>query len=91
VTTAEEAIKQARDATGYSPDAYEGGVEELIAYKDQLEEEVTRLAKPLDWIARWVPREDDWGSAAGFMESVAGLLDAHAIDRPEHYEVEAPR
>lgn len=36
-------------------------------------------------IAQGVPREDEWRSAADFMEHVAGTLDRFGVERPEHY------
>jgi len=42
----------------------------------------------LDVIASGVPREDEWDSAADFMEAVAEGLDRAGITRPDHYPEE---
>lgn len=44
-----------------------------------------RFVKALGDIAEGVPREEEWASAAGFMEYVAGVLDQHGIARPQVY------
>ena len=36
-------------------------------------------------IAAALPREDEWRSAADFMEYAASVLDAAGIKRPDHY------
>jgi len=36
-------------------------------------------------IAEGVPRDDEWRSAASFIEHVCGILDRHGIERPKHY------
>lgn len=36
-------------------------------------------------IAAMLPREDEWRSAADFMEATAAILDRHGVERPEHY------
>jgi hypothetical protein len=37
-------------------------------------------------IARGIPKEDEWRSAADFMERTADNLDWGSVARPEHYE-----
>lgn len=40
----------------------------------------------LDCIASGVPKDDEWRSAAPFMEGTAATLDRGCVERPEHYE-----
>jgi len=52
-----------------------------VAYADETEPPVSALAE----IAAMLPTEDEWRNAADFMEAVAGVLDRHNVERPEHY------
>lgn len=61
-------------------------VDNLIGYKDEVENLAHSALSALVQIARGVPRKDEWRSAAAFMESVAATLDRFSIPRPDHYE-----
>lgn len=56
------------------------------AYADGLmTSSIYAKAEVLDLIAAGVPKEDEWRSAADFMEDTAKALDRFGIERPEHY------
>ena len=56
-------------------------------FREQAERERDNYKRALDEIARGVPKEDEWDSAADFMEHVATVLDRYEIEVPDHYEV----
>ena len=73
---------------GYSDDTddpNQGSMEALIDYKNALEDRCRQLEGLLAAIAGKLPTDDEWRPAADFTEAVASMLDAHAIERPEHY------
>lgn len=76
------------------------GSDALIAYKDALEDAVRGLcadpdedkawwcseaARAAERIAEGVPSEDEWRSAADFMQHAAETLDIYGVARPKHY------
>lgn len=64
----------------------EGGVDALIDYKNALEDALRRATDTLREIASGVPKDDEWRSAADFMEATAATLDRGGVERPERYE-----
>jgi len=64
-----------------------------LAVLDRQDRAGNRPAEAAHMIALGVPREDEWSSAAGFMEYVAGVLDRFGVERPERYpaDFEPPR
>jgi hypothetical protein len=65
----------------------------LLDTLDRQDRAGNRPAEAAHLIALGVPREDEWGSAAGFMEYVCGMLDRFGVERPEHYpdDFDVPR
>lgn len=57
----------------------------LLETLDRQNRAGNRPAEAAHVIAQGVPREDEWRSAASFMEHVAGTLDRFGVERPEHY------
>lgn len=91
-------LTELQRACGYidgAEDDETGGIDALIAYKDALEDRVRFLegseaakseaARAAERIAAQVPREDEWDSAADFMEHAAETLDIYGVARPAHY------
>lgn len=70
-------------------------VEDNVVYSEEgtvvYEGERTKESRALAEIAAGVPREDEWRSAADFMESVATVLDRYEIPRPFTYGEDAPQ
>lgn len=69
---------------GYS-EVEESGVDALIDYKNAVEDRLVEVLDLLDYVAAEVPTQDEWRSAADFMETTATRLDHLGIERPEHY------
>lgn len=65
-------------------------IREIGELVEPLEGELARAKKALAMIAGGVPVEDEWRSAASFMEHVAAILESHGFRhlRPDHYENE---
>ncbi|HEX7246456.1 MAG TPA: hypothetical protein VF245_12925 [Solirubrobacterales bacterium] len=87
-TYGQRTIRETAEAIGYSDgndDDETGGVDALIDYKNAVEERLTLALDTLASIATGVPREDEWRSAADFMEATARTLDLADVPRPEHY------
>lgn len=79
-------IAQIAADCGYSAtDDETGSIETLIDYKNALEDRLRGALNTLASIAAGVPVEDEWDSAADFMEAVAVELDRGEFKRPEHY------
>lgn len=53
---------------------------------DENEEDVERYRTALESIAAMVPTEDEWRSAADFMEATADIVACAGIVAPAHYE-----
>lgn len=91
-------LAEIRSETGYDPEANYSD-EELIDYKNTLEERLCSLLDTLEGeplsgvdanralaeIAAGVPLCDEWRSAADFMESVAAVLTERGYPRPRVY------
>jgi hypothetical protein len=86
-TDRSEAARQERQAQK-KVDPKEGGGMSVSpdVFREQAEAERDQYKRALDEIALGVPKEDEWDSAADFMEYVASILDKYEIERPDHYK-----
>lgn len=85
---AEERARMIALASGVLETSTENLIAQIIAVVAPIERKLAVAIEALTEIAGGVPRDDEWRSAASFMEYVAEILEHAGVNRPAHYENE---